>query len=78
MKFWINPTPLQVAVKQLEEAKVNRLVYQSTAEYAVAMAAMLDKRIGRLEREVKGMSEEPPPQRQARFLTSEPDEHAQL
>lgn len=87
MRFWMNPTPLQVAVKQLEEARVNQLVHKAQSEYSAAMAKMLDARIKRLELDLAELTKAPPEQptlselfmsRARSAARREGDEHAQL
>lgn len=52
------PTPLQIAVRDLEDAQVIQLAEHKLAEYHAATVRMLDARIARLRVTVRRLTEE--------------------
>lgn len=53
---WREPSPLQMAVRQLELAQRSRLTHVADMEYHMAMSAMLGQRVDRLQGEVQKLT----------------------
>ena len=55
---WLKPTALQIAVRDMEAAKADRLTAAKNREYYASMETMLAGRIERLRRDIRSMNQE--------------------
>jgi len=60
MKFitWLKPTALQIAVREMEAAKADKLNMAKHREYYASMESMLAGRIERLRKDIRLMNQE--------------------